>query len=151
MPISSRPMFSMFDFTPTADKTTSAVSVSAPFLPSISTWHTPSTTCAFLTVVEVKTVARILRNERSIALATSSSSSGIICGIYSITVTFTPNEAYKQANSLPIAPEPTTIIDCGSVGSVKASFDEITCSPSTCIKGICRGRAPVARITASAS
>ena len=151
MPSSSRPIFSIFDLIPTADNTTSAVRVSAPFLPSISMWHISSATVTFLTVVDVRTVARSLRNERSMVFATSSSSRGIIWGIYSTTVTLTPNWANRHANSLPIAPEPTTTIDCGSRSITNACLDVITCLPSTSINGIWRGWAPVARMIASAS
>ena len=46
-----------------------------------------------LTVVEVSTAARSLRNERSMAFDTSSSSSGSMRGRYSTTVTRTPSVA----------------------------------------------------------
>ena len=84
----------MLDWMPTADSTTSAVRVSAPFLPSISTSQSPSAlTFTAFTVVEVSTVARSLRNARSMVFDTSSSSSGIMRGMYSTMVTRTPSAA----------------------------------------------------------
>lgn len=72
----------------------SAERVSAPFLPSISTSQRPSPlTRTALTVVPVSTEARSLRKARSMAFDTSSSSSGIMRGMYSMTVTLTPSEA----------------------------------------------------------
>ncbi len=69
----------MLDLMPTADSTISAVSVSAPFLPSISTEQRPSSpTVTCLTVVEVSTLALSLRKARSMAAAVSSSSKGMI-------------------------------------------------------------------------
>ena len=50
-----------------------------------------------------------------------------------------------------MAPDPTTIIVSGSLGSTSACFEEITCSPSMGMNGISRGRAPVARMMWSAS
>ncbi len=84
----------MFDLMPTADSTRSAVRVSAPFLPSTSTSQRPASfTRTAFTVVEVSTVARSLRNARSMVFDTSSSSRGMSWGRYSTTVTFTPREA----------------------------------------------------------
>ena len=84
----------MLDLIPTAESTMSAVRVSGPFLPSISTSQRPSAlTLTDFTVVEVITAARSLRNARSIAFDTSSSSRGIMRGMYSTTVTFTPSAA----------------------------------------------------------
>ena len=58
------------------------------------TRHRPSpSTVTDLTVVEVITAMRCLRKARSIVRATSSSSSGIMRGMYSTTVTFTPSAA----------------------------------------------------------
>ena len=84
----------MLDLMPTADSTIPAVSVSVPFLPSISTSQSPSAlTFTAFTVVEVCTVARSLRNARSMVFDTSSSSRGIMRGMYSMIVTFTPSAA----------------------------------------------------------
>ena len=51
----------------------------------------------------------------------SSSSIGSTRGMYSITVTSTPNAFQKSANSIPIAPAPITTTDFGTSGSTIAS------------------------------
>ena len=84
----------MLDLMPTAESTTSALSDSTPLRPSTSTTQRPSApTTTLRTVVEVSTVARSLRKTRSIVFDTSSSSSGMMRGRYSTSVTLTPSVA----------------------------------------------------------
>ena len=53
--------------------------------------------------------------------AISASSTGRICGSTSTTVTSEPSVRKNEANSMPMAPEPTTSSDFGIAGGTMAS------------------------------
>ena len=53
--------------------------------------------------------------------AISASSTGRICGSTSTTVTSAPSVRKNEANSMPMAPEPTTSSDFGIAGGTIAS------------------------------
>ena len=90
IPTSSKPMFSKFDFIPTAESTISASKISSPFL---------VLTLAFIVFPEVSTLSTeefvitlipAFLNERSNCFDTSSSSRGTKFGKYSTIVTLVP-------------------------------------------------------------
>ena len=119
-PFSSSPKPSRLVEIPTADKTISASIISVPVAVLTCTLHKSplvSTDSTFeLVMILIPCFLRI----RASCFEISSSSNGTILSKNSITVTFVPIALYKYANSIPIAPDPTTTSDSGFFGKTIA-------------------------------
>ena len=98
----------------------SASTTLVPFLVSIVQTHFSPVVSTFVTEDSVITVIFNFLKQRSTCLETSSSSTGKMLGMNSTKVTFTPIDVKKNANSEPIAPEPTTSIVSGNLSKTKA-------------------------------
>ena len=115
-------MFSILPVTPTAEITRSTVSVCVPPLPSSMVAVTLSDFLSSLvTLAPVKILMPCFSNALRAKAAISASSAGRICGSTSTTVTSAPNVRKKEANSIPIAPEPMTSSDFGTRSGAMAS------------------------------
>ena len=74
-----------------------------------------------MTFAPVKILMPCFSKRLRARLATSASSTGRICGNSSTTVTSAPMVRKKEANSMPIAPEPMTRSDFGIAFGTMAS------------------------------
>ncbi len=90
IPTSSKPMFSMFAVTPTADKTISASIVSSPFLVLTLTLQPFPLVSTLVTSASVIMLMPLFLKLFANCFETSSSSTGTTLGMYSTTVTSTP-------------------------------------------------------------
>ncbi len=112
----------MLPTTPTAEMTRSTFSVSVlpPFNSSVAvTSFLPLS--SFVTFASVWILMPAFSKRFRACAAISASSTGRICGRISTTVTSEPSVRKKEANSMPIAPEPMTSSDFGSSGGTIAS------------------------------
>ena len=99
----------------------SASTTFSPFFVLMVHTHLSPVVSTFVTDESVITVILSFLKQRSTCFETSSSSTGRMLGMNSTRVTFTPMEVKKNANSEPIAPEPTTTMVSGSLSRTRAS------------------------------
>ena len=122
IPTSSKPRFSILATTPTALNTTSASSVTIEPSCFLTCALTPAPVVSndstdALVIISMPCFLYCFSN----SLEMSSSSTGTMRGINSTMVTLVPMLLYTYANSTPIAPLPTMIIDFGCSASTIAS------------------------------
>ena len=112
----------MLPTTPTAEITRSTASDCVPPLPSSIVAVTPSPFLSSLVTLAPVAILMPWRSSRLRAnAAISASSTGRICGSTSTTVTSAPSVRKNEANSMPMAPEPTTSSDFGTRSGTIAS------------------------------